>query len=82
MEYITKEEIANEFKTRSKRGYHYVRTDRYVAAETGKEALDAIRYQIEEERTELLKRLKELDKDEELYNSLLQKGVKRMFADK
>ena len=36
MEYITKEEIANEFKTRSKRGYHYVRTDRYVAAETGK----------------------------------------------
>ena len=82
MEYITKEEIANEFKTRSKRGYHYVWTDRYVAAETGKEALDAIRYQIEEDRTELLKRLKELDMDEELYNSLLQKGVKRMFADK
>ena len=82
MEYITKEEIANEFKTRSKRGYHYVRTDRYVAAETGKEALDAIRYQIEEERTELLKRLKELDKDEELYDSLIHEGVKRMFANR
>lgn len=82
MEYITKEEVTREFKSRSEYGYHYVRADRYVAAESGKEALDAISYQIEAERRELQDRLKQLDKDEELYNSLIHEGVKRMFANR
>lgn len=79
---ITKEEVTKKFKCECGSYLKYIQTPDYVMAQTGKEALAAIKERIDANKQELERQLKQLERDEELYNSLVHEGVKRMFANR
>lgn len=79
---ITKEEVTNKFKCECGSYLKYIYTPDYVMAQTGKQALAAIKERIDADKQELERQLKQLERDEELYYSLIQEGVERMFANR